>query len=435
MFLSLTTRYLHQKLTTINIKNKYDVVVIGGGIIGTAVARKFLLECPGQDICLLEKECSLAKHQSSHNSGVMHCGVFYKPNSLKANLCVEGIELLKKYCDDKNIQYQRSGKVVIAPDLCQVNVLCKLYEQGQDNKVRGLQLLESQREIRKYSPSCKGEKALWCPDTANVNFREVTEHLADDFIHSGGNLVFNYKVVDIKQSEDSCFPICLCVSERPPLFAKYVVVCGGLHSETLSDMLEVKNSIKHQQFLILKVNYQEIDSKYCENLQTNVYGVPDLELPFLGAHFSPQIKGTILLGPSAVPALKVEGYCNDEVSLSHLSKMVFSCNVRNMVVRNFSQCINQLCHTLNTDIQIKYLQQFIPNFSYQYVIKGPTAVQCQLLNSDGTFVDDYIFNFFNGNGIGKRIINLKYTPSPAATSCLSIADYVYKKFTECYTDL
>ncbi|XP_050299562.1 L-2-hydroxyglutarate dehydrogenase, mitochondrial-like isoform X2 [Anthonomus grandis grandis] len=359
----------------------------------------------------------------------MHCGIYYTPGSLKAKFCVEGIDLLQKYCDNQGIKYKKTGKLIIAKDCKEVDVLNELLCRGEKNEVKDIHLLDSLCEIQKIAPGCRGVKALWCPKTANVDFKDVIQHLSKDFADSGGETLLNTKIIDIDFSADCNYRLKIISEESPKILSKFAITCGGLHSEELTNLL-LGASPTNERFISLKAVYQKIKSKYCENLATNVYPVPDLSMPFLGAHFSSQMNENILLGPFAIPALKVDGYGNDEVNITYLSKIITSCGFRNMVIKNFSKCVNQLNKAICLDNQIKDLQQLLPNFSYQYVEKGPTAVQCQILNQDGTFIDDFVFDIFASKGVGERVINAKFTPSPAATSCLAIANFISYEFSK-----
>lgn len=405
-----------------HLRHKCDVAVIGGGIVGTAIARKIKLENPKLETYLIEKECGLGEHQTSHNSGVMHSGVYYKPDSFKARFCWNGLDLLKKYCDRNGIQYRKSGKLIVAKRCEEVNTLRELLKRGEKNNVQDLQLLTSLQEIRTKASGCRGVAALWCPHTANVDFKEITTHLAKDFLDSGGVILLNWKVSTLKRCLDCAYNVEVIPerNDRNVILAKYVITCAGLHSEAFC-------SETSEKLVSFKVNYQMIDAKYCDDLGTNIYPVPDLCLPFLGSHFSPLRDNTILLGPVAVPALKIEGYTNEEVNLCYLSKIATSKSFGNMVIRNWTKCVEQAAKFMCTDVQIKEMQQLMPNLSYQFIRKGPSAVQCQLLDVNGNFRDDFIVDVFQGDCIGQWIINVKFTPSPAATSCLSIADYVVKE--------
>ncbi|XP_060531755.1 L-2-hydroxyglutarate dehydrogenase, mitochondrial-like isoform X2 [Cylas formicarius] len=403
-----------------------NVVIIGGGIIGTSIARRLKELRKNVEVLLLEKECRLARHQSSHNSGVVHSGVYYNPGSLKARFCVEGAKLLEKYCNEKNIQYRKNGKLVLAKDCTESNILKFLYERGVKNNVTSLEILTSLSDVRKICSGCCGVQALWSPNTANVNFGDITNSFGNDFLELGGFIVYNFEVEDIQYcGENTEYPISVIgVDNNQIIKAKYIVICGGLQSETLTNLYGPKSHLK---FLSLRVNYKLLKAEFCGNLATNVYPVPDLTLPFLGAHFSPHPDGNVLLGPSAVPALKLEGYKCNELNLDYLKDLTLSCGFRNMVLRNFSKCVDQVAKVVFPDIQIKELQQLIPNFSYQFVREGPIAIQCQALKGDGTFVDDFLIDVFEGNGITSRIINVKFAPSPAATSAMAIANFVIEE--------
>ncbi|CAH1115077.1 unnamed protein product [Psylliodes chrysocephalus] len=403
---------------------RYDVAIIGGGIIGTAIGRTLKKECENLRTILIEKEGIFGKHQSRKNSGVIHCGIYYRPDSLKSKLCKLGVESLYKYCDDHKIPYTKSGKLIVANTDEEIKTLKKLYVRGKQNNIEGLELLPTIDKVLEKEPKCKGSWAIWCFNTGNIDFEMVTNNLAQEIRQNKGDILLNNEVNTIKSSDDPDYPILIKCNEQLFLKSRYLIVSGGVQSGKLQELMCGESLTNCRIFVSFRVNYHVLKS---QPVKVNVYEVPDLNLPFLGVHLSPKIDNTTLLGPTAVPAYSIEGYNEEEINLTYLRNTITSPNFLNMTRRYLSKCINQAQNRFCPEDYIKKLQR-LAEFDKNDVADGPVAVQTQLVNVDGTFQDDFVFEFFEGKGIQKRIINCVFLPSPAATCCLSIAEYVSKKF-------
>ncbi|KAH1019866.1 hypothetical protein HUJ04_009618 [Dendroctonus ponderosae] len=272
-----------------------DLAIIGGGIIGTAIGRQLKLDLNHLNIQVLEKGGCLGGHQSSHNSGVMHCGIYYPPGSLKARLCVQGIDLLQRYCSLKGISYNKCGKLIVASDCNEAELLNCLLERARDNqvsyqlKVEDVELLDSLGAIQGKSTGCRGVRALWCARTANVSFRNVTQAFGTDFQEAGGIIHLNTEIVGLRQSCNCEYPLKLTREHGETIGAKFVILCGGLQAARLTHWVEGEPPKSSPQRISLKVDYLTVAAKYCDHLSTNVYPVPDWGAPFLGAHFSPSV--------------------------------------------------------------------------------------------------------------------------------------------------
>ncbi|CAG9862495.1 unnamed protein product [Phyllotreta striolata] len=403
---------------------RYDVAIIGGGIIGTAIGRQLKKVSKNLKTIIIEKEDILAKHQSRKNSGVIHCGIYYKPGSLKSVMCKKGIDYLYKYCDNERIPYKKPGKLIVASTDEEIKALKELYRIGCKTGVTGLELLPTIEKILEKEPKCKGLWAIWCSSTGNVDFEMVTNQLAQEFRMNQGDVLLNNQVNMIKHSDDPDYPVLIKCNENLYLKSKYLIVSGGIQSGKLQELIVGESSFKCRIFVSFRVNYHVLKG---QPVKVNVYEVPDLELPFLGVHLSPKLNNTTLLGPTAVPAYSIEGYNEEELNLAYLKNTIASKNFLNMTRRYLSKCIGQAQNRICPDDYIKKLQR-LADFDKKDVSDGPIAVQTQLVNADGTFHDDFVFEFFEGRGIQKRIINCVFLPSPAATCCLAIAEYVSDKF-------
>lgn len=279
---------------------------MGGGIVGTSIAKTLSQTLKNQKIFLLEKENELGLHQSSHNSNVIHAGIYYKKNSLKSKLCLEGLNLIYKYAEEKQIPVKKIGKLIIAKDNLEIIRLKTLYKRAKDNSVPNLELISDWSKIRDIQPNLKGLQAIWSPNTGNIDWKTVVNHLSQDFKSFGGEIIHNFEVEALKKSSDSLYPIVIKEKSKENLvLAKYVILSRGLQSGD-EKLLPFKDSKKkHVSF---RVNYQKMVPSLTKFIKTNIYGMPEIDLPFLGTHISPDVYGCVYLGPCAVPALKTEGY-------------------------------------------------------------------------------------------------------------------------------
>jgi 2-hydroxyglutarate dehydrogenase len=288
-----------------NVKNGlYDVVVIGGGIVGTASARELLLRHPQLKIAILEKENQFAHHQSGNNSGVIHAGIYYKPGSLKAKLCVKGMNMSYKYLDMKGIKYIKCGKLIVATQRSEVPRLLSLYERGLQNGVKDIQLMDG-KELKEIEPHCRGVQALWSPHTGIVNWAEVTNSYVKDFEECGGKTYLNFEVTKFMEAEEADYPVMMIDSKGSVIQAKYVLTCCGLHSDTVAVLTGCPEEPKiipfRGEYLFLVPNKSDI-------AKVNIYPVPDPRFPFLGVHVTPRVDGRLIVGPNAILAFSKEGY-------------------------------------------------------------------------------------------------------------------------------
>ncbi|KAG8449161.1 hypothetical protein GDO86_016003, partial [Hymenochirus boettgeri] len=407
--------------------NTYDVVVVGSGIVGLASARQLILRHPNLRFAVVEKENDIATHQSGHNSGVIHSGIYYTPGSLKARLCVRGSALIYEYCDQKRIPYKQCGKLIVAVKHEEIPRLQALYERGLQNNVPGLRLI-SAKEIQAREPHCKGVMALDSPYTGIVNYKQLAQSYSDDFYEAGGSILTDFEVADIKMSNESpagCkqgmeYPIVVKNTKGEEVLCKHVLTCAGLFSDRIS---QVSGCSAEPQIVPFRGDYLVLKPEKCYLVKGNIYPVPDPRFPFLGVHFTPRMDGSVWLGPNAILAFKREGYSLYDFNAKDFTEAVTYSGLQKLVLKNFSYGLGEMYRAFCLSAQIKELQKFIPELSINDVARGPSGVRAQALDSHGNLVDDFVFDGGSGN-FANRILHVRNAPSPAATSSLAIAEMI-----------
>ncbi|XP_035690539.1 L-2-hydroxyglutarate dehydrogenase, mitochondrial-like [Branchiostoma floridae] len=377
-----------------------------------------------------------ASHQSGHNSGVIHSGIYYTPGSLKARLCVEGLDLAYKYCDENNIPYKKTGKLIVAVDQEEVPRLEKLYERGQQNGVKGLRIIGAQ-EIREMEPHCRGVKALDSPNTGIVDWGVVARSYGRNFQQSGGQVFTEFEVTDFKiTSMDSPQIVFLLtylseyvtIISQQTVSARYVLSCGGLYSDRLAEKSGCSSVPKIVGF---RGDYLLLKPEKCHLVKGNIYPVPNPAFPFLGVHFTPRMDGSMWLGPNAVLAFKREGYKLLDFNLKDTVDALGFKGLRKLVYKHWQFGVGELWRGFNMAAQVKKLQRYVPELRVQDVTRGPSGVRAQALDEEGQLVDDFVFDGGVGE-LGSRMLHVRNAPSPAATSSLAIAkmiaDEVQSKF-------
>ncbi|XP_058462612.1 L-2-hydroxyglutarate dehydrogenase, mitochondrial [Malaya genurostris] len=407
-----------------NAKRKYDIVVLGGGIVGTASAREILLRHPSLKVAVVEKESKLAFHQSGHNSGVIHAGIYYKPGSLKAKLCVQGLHLSYKYFDEKNIPYKKVGKLIVATNDIEVERLQDLYKRSLANNVPDVKVVDA-KGIREIEPYCEGVKAIWSPHTGIVDWGLVTQYYAKDFKNAGGDIHLNFEVSKFEESSDPEYPTLLRSKTNDTVQSRYILTCGGLHSDKVAELTGCPPLPKIVPF---RGEYLLLNPDKCHMVKGNIYPVPDPRFPFLGVHFTPRMDGSVWLGPNAVLAFKREGYGWSDFNLfEFLDALKFPGFIK-MGWKFMGAGIQEVAKSALIPLQVRELQKYIPGIQDSDVQRGPAGVRAQALDNDGNLIDDFVFDHGEGNSVlSKNILHCRNAPSPGATSSLAIAKMIADK--------
>nr|XP_022914585.1 L-2-hydroxyglutarate dehydrogenase, mitochondrial [Onthophagus taurus] len=402
--------------------NNYDLVVIGGGIVGMSSARELKNRHPNLKMAVLEKESKLAAHQTGHNSGVIHAGIYYTPGSLKAKLCVEGMKKLYDYVEEKSIPKKRIGKLIVATDQIEVDRLNVLYERALKNKVDNVELID-EKGIKQIEPHCKGLKAIWSPNTGIIDYSLVTEEYAKDFKTQNGEIYLNFEVNSFSSSDNPDYPVRISSKDNNTVLAKHVLTCGGLHSDRLSELCGCNPNPRIVPF---RGEYLLLNKSKTNIVKSNIYPVPDPRFPFLGVHFTPRMNGDVWLGPNAVLAFKREGYSWFDINLKDVWESISHSGFQKLAYKFLSAGLDEMYRSIFIDKQVKMLQKFIPDVTINDVKRGPSGVRAQALDADGNLVDDFFFDMGKGD-FGKRILHCRNAPSPGATSSLAIAGMVADK--------
>lgn len=391
------------------------IAVIGGGIIGLATAYKLQIKFPQSKIILFEKENSLGQHQSGRNSGVLHCGLYYQPGSLKAKLAVSGIKQMTDYCIQNNIAHDICGKIVVASDDREIKFLDDLAERGEKNGLQNLKYLTT-AEIKSREPFVSAKKALLVPQEGIVDFKEVMNNLAIQIQSRGGEIVLNSKINSVNEIGNN-----VIVSDGNSEWSFDLIYnCTGLFSDrTYASFTGKKRPLRivpfRGEYLMLKPEAKKLVNHL-------IYPVPDPDYPFLGVHFTRLINGEREVGPNAVFALKREGYTNKDFSLKDTIDSATYSGFIKFVTNNFAFSMNEFFSSLFIEKFLNKAKKLIPDIDASMFVKGTAGVRAQAMDSNGKLLMD--FNIIReGNQI--HVLN---APSPGATASLAIADYIIDNY-------
>jgi len=388
----------------------YDIVVVGGGIVGLATARELTERFPHLTVAGVEKEDVFNKHQTGRNSGVIHSGIYYTPGSFKAKLCVEGRKRAWAYCDSRGIEYKTVGKLIVATEERELGRLNELWERGQANGVEGLQLFDA-RQIAEAEPHCRGIKAIFSPVTGIVDWGRVSRSYAADALEAGAEFFLGHEVTHI----DRRGGVSVLGTTKGEIQARSVITCGGVYSDKLAKMTGGKRDPKivpfRGDYLILKKDKEHL-------VQGNIYPVPDPEFPFLGVHFTPRMDGSIWLGPNSVLAFAREGYSFFTINPPELWDAVTYPGFVKLAAKYWKIGAGEMYRDLVRSAYVKALQRYIPELQPEDCLPGPAGVRAQAMTTDGSLVDDFVFEGDDG------IMHVRNAPSPAATASLAIGRYI-----------
>lgn len=390
----------------------YDIIIVGAGLVGLATAYQTKLKNPASKILILEKENNVAAHQSGHNSGVIHSGIYYKPGSLKAKNCIEGYNSVINFAKEYGIKYDLCGKIIVATSQEELPLLDNIYKRGVDNGLQNLKYL-SREEFREIEPHCEGVKAIKVPQTGIINYPGIAGKIKELFEELGGEIRFNNEVKNIINKNDEI----VVTTGHSEFKTKKLISCAGLYSDKVTKMTNDKNDVI---IIPFRGEYYKIKDEKKYLVKHLIYPVPDPNFPFLGVHFTRMVDGNIEAGPNAVLAFRKEGYRFFDFDFSETMETLFWPGFRKIVGKYGKTGLGEMHRSLSKAAFTKALQKLLPEIQESDLVPGGAGVRAQACDRNGTLIDDFDI-VKNGN-----IIHVRNAPSPAATSCLSIGEKISK---------
>ncbi|MBS3944508.1 MAG: L-2-hydroxyglutarate oxidase [Melioribacter sp.] len=392
---------------------KYDIIVVGAGIVGLASALKILEKNPSLKLLILEKEDSVAKHQTGNNSGVIHSGIYYKPGSLKSTNCLNGYKMLLDFCDKHEVKYDICGKVIVATSENEIPYMRNLYERGLQNGLTGLKILNPD-EVKEIEPHVECKAAIKVPQTGIIDYTEVCNKYLELILNNGSSIKFNENVTGINIKSDYCEVI----TQNSAYESRFVITCAGLQSDRIAKMTHPELQIK---IIPFRGEYYKIKKEKHYLVKHLIYPVPNPEFPFLGVHFTRMIDDEREAGPNAVLAFKREGYTKTSFNLGDAVETFAFPGFHKVIKRNWKVGIGEFYRSYYKPAFVKALQKLVPEIESEDLITGGAGIRAQACSKDGGLLDDfYIVE-------DKRIFHVCNAPSPAATSSLSIGNYLANK--------
>ena len=389
---------------------RFDVAVIGGGIVGLATACELIRRQPSASVVLLEKERDLAHHQTGHNSGVIHSGVYYKPGSAKARTCTRGGQLLRQFCDESAVRYHECGKVIVARDASEIPMLEELHRRGTANGVPRLALLSAE-ELREVEPHATGLRALHVPSAAIIDYRKVSEALARRITEGGGEIQVSAGVTAIRESAREV----LLQTTAGDVRTRRYIACAGLQSDRV---VRLSGSRPEARIVPFRGEYFELVPERHHLVRGLIYPVPDPRFPFLGVHFTRVIDNGVEAGPNAVLALAREGYRKRDINLRDLAEALAYPGVWKLLARHWRTAAGEVFRSFSKRAFVKALATLVPEIKEQDLVPAPAGVRAQALLPSGFLVDDFLI-------VEKpRSLHVCNAPSPAATASLAIAEEI-----------
>ncbi len=398
---------------------KFDVTVVGAGIIGLSTAMNLLGRFPGLKVGVIEKASGVASQQSGHNSGVIHSGIYYKPGSFKARFCVEGRSTMTRFCEENGIPFERCGKVIIATREEELPRLHSLYERGKANRVEGLQLVSGDRVREEIEPHVNVLEAIWAPNTGIVDFRKVAAAYAKAVTAAGGSIQFNAKLRRVAHHNGKS----VLETQRGAYETSHVINCAGLHADVVAEMMGAQTDLR---IIPFRGEYYTL-VKERENLVRGlIYPVPDPAFPFLGVHFTKTMKGFTEAGPNAVLAMAREGYRKRDFNLREFMRTVAFPGFWGLALRDWKTGLMETNRSLRKSVFVRDLQRMIPEVRKEDLTGGGSGVRAQAVDRRGNLLDDFRIERTKG------AIHVLNAPSPGATSSLVIGRYISDMATETF---
>lgn len=402
------------------MKAHYDIVIIGAGIVGCATALQLIRKNPRLSILILEKERKIAQHQTGHNSGVIHAGVYYKPHSLKAQFCRLGCQNTKDFCDEYGIPYQVPGKLIVAMNEQELIWMKDIVERCIQNRISFEKLNET--DVRRFHADLNSVGGLYFPETGIVDWSKVCEKYLELSLNKNVDVLFDQKVISIK--EHVSFVQISTANRR--VDCGFLITCAGLHADRMVRLSGHKPPMK---IIPFRGEYYRLSPRFKGYFKHLIYPVPHPGRPFLGIHFTPQMSGITTVGPNAILALSREGYHFRDMNFKDASEILSYFPLWKVLIKNYKGLWDELRTSISQSHYIRQLKKYIPQIEISDLCPHPAGVRAQAVNSKGEFVEDFLFIE------SERMLHTCNAPSPAATSSLPIGDYIAEKCLTSYSKI
>ena len=388
----------------------YDVAIIGGGIVGLASAFKILERHPGMKLVILEKEANVGTHQTDRNSGVIHSGIYYKPGSAKALNCVKGSHMLVEFARDEGVSFELCGKVIVAGNENELPVLEGIYERGLLNGLTDIKMIDA-AEVKSIEPHCFAVSGIWVPQAGIIDYRAVANRLLHLIQEKGGAVMNGFRVDRIKENRS----VIDISSGQQKVESRFAIACAGLYSDHLARLAGLEPP---HQIVPFRGEFYSLVAEAEKLVRGLIYPVPDINFPFLGVHLTKRINGGIEAGPNAVLAFRREGYKHLDIHAGELFESLRYRGFQRLALKHWRKGMDEMARSFSARAFLKSLQKLVPELRLEDITRSRTGVRAQALDREGNLVDDYVVMH------QENMIHVLNAPSPAATSCLSIGEYI-----------
>ncbi|MBL4243345.1 L-2-hydroxyglutarate oxidase [Vibrio fluvialis] len=394
----------------------FDYVIVGGGIVGVSTAWQLKQQYPDKSILLVEKEAGFSRHQTGHNSGVIHAGVYYAPGSLKADFCKRGVERTLSFCAKHDIPVENCGKLLVATNEVEFERMQALFERCLQNEL-DVELLDA-AQLKLAEPNITGLGAIYVKATSIVNYRLVTEKMAEEFKALGGEVCLSTEVVGLNETDQEISVQCRYKGSPITFHSQFLVSCSGLMADRMTKMLGLATDF---QIIPYRGEYYRLAPKHNQVVKHLIYPIPDPELPFLGVHLTRMIDGSVTVGPNAVQGFKREGYGKVNISVRDVWEMLRFSGFWKVTAKNLKTGLVEMKNSLWKPGYLQLVRKYCPSIELADLQPYPAGIRAQAVLSDGTLVHDFLF------AESPRSLHVCNAPSPAATSAMPIGEYICQK--------
>ncbi|WP_044363134.1 L-2-hydroxyglutarate oxidase [Vibrio fluvialis] len=397
----------------------FDYVIVGGGIVGVSTAWQLKQQYPDKSILLVEKEAGFSRHQTGHNSGVIHAGVYYAPGSLKADFCKRGVERTLSFCAKHDIPVENCGKLLVATNEVEFERMQALFERCLQNEL-DVELLDA-AQLKLAEPNITGLGAIYVKATSIVNYRLVTEKMAEEFKALGGEVCLSTEVVGLNETDQEISVQCRYKGSPITFHSQFLVSCSGLMADRMTKMLGLATDF---QIIPYRGEYYRLAPKHNQVVKHLIYPIPDPELPFLGVHLTRMIDGSVTVGPNAVQGFKREGYGRVNISVRDVWEMLSFSGFWKVTAKNLKTGLVEMKNSLWKPGYLQLVLKYCPSIELADLQPYPAGIRAQAVLSDGTLVHDFLF------AESPRSLHVCNAPSPAATSAMPIGEYICQKIAQ-----